>query len=185
MNRLKAKYNQEVVPALIKSLQVKTSFQVPKLQKIVVNMGVSDPQDPRARKQVMENIAEQFKIITGQKPQITKAKKAISSFKLRAGDPLGLMVTLRGEKMWQFLDKLISIVLPRVKDFRGISNTAFDGRGNYSLGLNEQIVFSELSYDQIEKVRGLQINLITNFGANEPVRTMLELLGLPFAKENK
>jgi len=157
----------------------------PKVQKIIINMGVTDPQDPRARKQVLENIVEQFRIITGQTPQLTHAKKAIAGFKLRAGDPLGVAVTLRGEKMWQFLDKLITIVLPRVKDFRGTSRTAFDGRGNYSLGLHEQIVFSELTYDQIERIRGLQINIVTNYGSDEPAFRLLQLIGMPFAKEEK
>ena len=185
MNRLKVKFNQEIVPVMQKEFGVTNTFMLPKIKKVVVNMGVSEPQDPRARKQALENIVEQFKIITGQTPQITKAKKAISSFKLRAGDPLGVMVTLRGERMWQFLDKLITIVLPRVKDFRGTSRHAFDGQGNYSLGLHEQIVFSELSYDQIERIRGLQINITTQSGSDDRSRRMLELLGMPFAKEEK
>ncbi len=130
MNRLKEKYQKEVVPTLVKEFKLSSHFEAPRLRKIVLNMGVSDPDDPRARRQVLANIAEQFKTITGQQPQITKAKKAISGFKLRAGDPLGIMVTLRGENMWNFLDKLIAIVLPRVKDFRGVSRTAFDGHAS-------------------------------------------------------
>ncbi len=185
MNRLKEQYNQTVVPTMAKEFGITNTFRLPKIKKIVLNMGVSEPQDPRARKQVMENIVAQFKIITGQAPQITHAKQAISGFKLRAGDPLGVMVTLRGERMWQFLDKLITIVLPRVKDFRGVSRTAFDGQGNYSLGLHEQIVFSELSYDQIERIRGLQINIVTQSGSDDQSRRMLELLGMPFTKEEK
>lgn len=185
MNRLKEKYNKEVVPALKKEFKVDNAFRLPRIEKIVVNMGVSDPQDARARRQAIENIMEQFKIITGQAPQMTVAKKAIAGFKLRAGDPLGVMVTLRGEKMWQFLDKLMTIVLPRVKDFRGVPRGAFDSQGNYSLGIHEQIVFSELSYDQIERVRGLQVNIVTNSGNDEQSLKMLELLGMPFAKEEK
>ncbi|MBQ6435967.1 50S ribosomal protein L5 [bacterium] len=182
MNRLKQKYNEEIVPALKKELKVKSSFQVPRLRKIVINMGVSDPADPRARKQALENIKEQIALISGQHPQVTVAKKAISNFKLREGDPMGVMVTLRGERMWQFLDKLIAIVLPRVKDFRGVSRTAFDGHGNYSLGIEEQIIFPQIEYDKIERIRGLQVNLVTNSNDKDALR-MLELLGMPFVKE--
>jgi large subunit ribosomal protein L5 len=184
MNRLKEKYQSEVVPALVKEFGWASSFQAPKIRKVVINMGVSDPDDPRARKQALENITQQFKIITGQQPQVTKAKKAISGFKLRAGDPLGIMVTLRGENMWLFLDKLLTIVLPRVKDFRGVSRTAFDGHGNYSLGLEEQIIFPEIDYDKIERIRGLQVVIVTNSEDKATFR-MLELLGMPFSKENK
>lgn len=185
MNRLKEKYQQEVVPALIKEFKLKNVFTAPKLQKITINVGVTDPQDPRARKAVIEQVEAQLAIIAGQKAQTTYAKKDIAGFKLRSGAPLGAMVTLRGERMWQFLDKLVTIVLPRVKDFRGVSRTAFDGRGNYSLGLHEQIVFSELSYDQIDRIRGLQMVMVTNSGNDEISRRMLELLGMPFEKENK
>jgi large subunit ribosomal protein L5 len=184
MNRLKERYNSEVLPSLIKKFGLNSSFEAPHLKKVVINMGVSDPDDPRARKQALENIKEQFRVITGQEPQITLAKKAIAGFKLREGDPLGVMVTLRGENMWAFMDKLLNIVLPRVKDFRGVSRTAFDGRGNYSLGLDEQIVFPEVVYDRIEKIRGLQIVMVTNSN-NEHAFAMLELLGMPFSKENK
>lgn len=181
-NRLKLKYQQEIVATLEKELAVKNPFQVPKLQKVVINMGVSDPADPRARRQALENIKEQFALITGQAPQITKAKKAISNFKLRAGDPLGVMVTLRGERMWDFVDKLVTIVLPRVKDFRGVSRTAFDGHGNYSLGIEEQIIFPQIKYDQIERVRSLQINFITN-SDDKSAFALLKALGMPFTKE--
>jgi large subunit ribosomal protein L5 len=183
MNRLKKQYQQEVVPKLQQELGVHSHFAVPKLTKIVVNMGVSEPKDPRDREKAMENIAEQFATITGQKPKITRARKAVSNFELRAGDPIGLMVTLRGERMWQFLDKLIAIVLPRVKDFRGVSRTAFDGHGNYSLGLEEQIAFPEINYDQIDQVRSLQVNLVTDTDSNQAARQLLTLLGMPFAKE--
>lgn len=184
MNRLKEKYQNEVSPSLIKNLGLKTSFEVPRLKKVVVNMGVSEPDDPRARRQALENIKEQFRAMTGQEPQITRAKKAIAGFKLRAGDPLGVMVTLRGEKMWVFVDKLLTIVLPRVKDFRGVSRSAFDGRGNYSLGLEEQIIFPEIVYDKIEKIRGLQVVMVTNSN-DKHAFAMLELLGMPFSKESK
>ena len=145
MNRLKKQYQEEVVAKLKKDLKIANVFSVPKLDKIVLNMGVADfPQNPRNRMKVIDNVVEQFKTITGQQPQVTKAKKSIAGFKLREGEPLGVMVTLRGEKMWEFLDKLIAIALPRVRDFRGVSRTAFDGNGNYNLGINEQIVFPEI-----------------------------------------
>ncbi|MGD9129469.1 MAG: 50S ribosomal protein L5 [Candidatus Woesebacteria bacterium] len=182
---LKAKYQKEITEALKKEFKYNNSFAVPKIEKIVLNMGVSDPQDPRARKKVMENIVEQFRIIAGQQPQISKAKKAIAGFKLRAGDPLGVMVTLRGKKMWQFLDKLIAIALPRVKDFRGVSRTAFDGQGNYSLGLEEQIVFPEINYDKIERIRSLQVNIVSSTKKDKEALRLLELLGMPFEKEKK
>ena len=183
MNRLKQKYQQEVKEKLQKELGITNSFAVPTIKKIVVNMGVTDPQDPKQRLTALQNIVDQFKVITGQKPQITTAKKAISGFKLRAGDPMGVMVTLRGEIMWEFLDKLISITLPRVKDFRGVSKTAFDGQGNYSLGLDEQIVFPEIEYDKIERIRGLQMVLVTSATTNEAAFKLLELLGMPFEKD--
>ncbi len=184
MNRLKEKYQQEIKQKLMKEFDLENEFAVPAMKKVVINMGVSDPEDPRERAKVLENIAQQFAAITGQKPVITKARKSVSNFGLRQGDPIGVMVTLRDEKMWQFIDKLISIVLPRVKDFRGISKTAFDGHGNYSLGLEEQIVFPEIDYDEIEKVRGLQINLVTNTDDDQQARKLLELLGFPFEKED-
>jgi large subunit ribosomal protein L5 len=185
MNRLKQKYQTKVASELKQFLGQDNDLAIPKLEKIVLNMGVSQPQEPRQRKQALENIVKQFEIISGQKPMMTVAKKSIAAFKLRAGDPLGVMVTLRGKFMWEFLDKLISIVLPRVKDFRGISKTAFDGRGNYNLGIEEQIVFPEINYDQIEKVRGLQVTLVTSTTDNQAAFKLLELLGMPFEKEMK
>ena len=184
MNRLKQRYNQEIVPAMKKELGVNSEFQVPRLHKVVINMGVSEPTDPRERRRALENIQEHIALISGQHPQITKAKKAISNFKLRAGDPMGVMVTLRGERMWQFVDKLMAIVLPRVKDFRGVSKTAFDGHGNYSLGIEEQIIFPEIEYDKIERIRSLQVNFVTNSN-DKDARRMLELLGMPFEKEER
>ena len=182
MNRLKQRYQQEIIASLKKELQLKNVFAVPKLRKVVVNMGVSDPADPRERKRALENIKAQIALITGQLPQVTTAKKAISNFKLRQGDPLGIMVTLRGERMWQFVDKLLTIVLPRVKDFRGVSRVAFDGHGNYSLGISEQIIFPEIKYDEIERVRSLQVNFITN-SSDKHAYALLAKLGMPFSKE--
>jgi large subunit ribosomal protein L5 len=178
-------YHKTVLPALQKEFEIKNILAVPRLQKIVLNLGASDPQDPRARKKALENIAEQFSLITGQKPQITLARQSISTFKLRAGDPLGVKVTLRGKKMWQFFQKLVAVALPRVKDFRGVSKTAFDGQGNYSLGLEEQIIFPEIEYDKIERVRSLQATFVTTAPNNEQARRLLELFGMPFEKEDK
>lgn len=182
MNRLKTRYQTEIAPALQKELAVKSVFQVPSLKKVVVNFGVTQPADPRARAQALENVKAQVALITGQAPQITRAKKAIANFKLRQGDPMGVMVTLRGERMWDFVDKLISIVLPRVKDFRGVSTTAFDGNGNYSLGIEEQIIFPEINYDEIESIRPLQVNFVIG-GEDKNAYRLLELLGMPFSKE--
>ncbi len=183
MNRLKRQYQQDVVSALKKEFSLSSVYAVPAILKISINVGVSQPADPRERKKVLENVAEQLEVISGQKAQITFAKKAISNFSLRQGDPLGAAVTLRGERMWQFLDKLISITLPRVKDFRGVPRNTFDGQGNYSLGIEEQIVFAELDYDKIESIRGLQVNIITNTKQDKQALRLLELLGMPFVKE--
>jgi large subunit ribosomal protein L5 len=182
-NRLKQKYETEVVPALIKEFGHKNRFAVPRVSKIVVNMGVTTPQDAKEREKAIANIVEQFAVITGQKPQITRAKQSISGFKLRKGEPVGVMVTLRGLYMWEFFDKLIGTTLPRVKDFRGIPRQAFDGQGNYNLGLSEQIVFAELNYDMIESIRGLQITLVTTSKKQPEAFRLLELLGMPFVKE--
>lgn len=183
MNRLKQKYQQELVPTLQKELKHKNVFSVVKVEKVAISMGVKDPSDPKARAKVVANIAEQFAVISGQKSKITTARKSIANFKLREGEPLGVTVTLRGEHMWEFLDKLISIALPRVKDFRGISRTAFDGQGNYSLALDEQTVFPEVEYDKIESIRGLQINIVTSTKNDKESFRMLELMGFPFEKE--
>lgn len=183
MPTLKDTYTSKVVPTLKKEFNYPSTFAVPKLQKVIVNIGVADPQDPRQRKQVIENIVEQFRQITGQQPQITLARKSIAGFKLRDGDPLGVMVTLRGRKMWEFVEKLISVALPRVKDFRGVSRTAFDGKGNYSLGIEEQIIFPEVNYDQIENVRSLQATFVTTAETNDEAFKLLEELGMPFERE--
>ena len=183
MNRLKEKYQQEVLPILMKEFSFTNQNQVAKIEKIVVNMGVTDPQEPRAREKIMPLIVKQFEDITGQHPQVTKARKAISNFKLREGDPMGVMVTLRGKSMWEFLDRLISIVLPRVKDFRGVSRVAFDGQGNYSMGIEEQISFPEIEFDQIDAIRPLQVNIVTSGKDDKETFRLLELLGVPFEKE--
>jgi large subunit ribosomal protein L5 len=183
MTILQQKYQQEVAPALTKEFKIKNVFAIPKIKKVVINIGVTQPQDPRARKAVVENIAEQFKLLSGQKPVITVAKKSISGFKLREGDPMGVKVTLRGERMWQFLIKLLNVALPRVKDFRGVSRTAFDANGNYSLGIEEQIIFPEIEYDKIESIRPLQVVIGTTAKSTDEARRLLELLGMPFSKE--
>lgn len=184
MTRLQQKYQQEVVPELMKAFGYKNPLQVTKIKKVVINMGVSDPQDPRERRKIMDNIVQQLGVIAGQRPVVTKARKSISNFKLRQGDPLGVMVTLRGKLMWEFLDKLVAITLPRVKDFRGVSRKAFDGQGNYSLGLEEQIVFPEVDYDKIDRIRGLQVNIITTNKSDAETMKLLELIGVPFEKED-
>lgn len=182
---MRTKYQQEVLPKLQKEFGHSNVFSVAKILKVAINMGVAHPADPKLREKVVENVAQQFTVISGQHAQITKAKKAISTFKLREGDPMGAMVTLRGQNMWEFLDKLVSIALPRVKDFRGISKKAFDGQGNYSLSLEEQIVFPEIEYDKIESIRGLQVNIVTSTKNDAEALRMLELLGFPFEKEEE
>lgn len=181
MNRLQQTYTSQLVPQLQKDLSISNQMAVPAVKKIVINMGVSDPTEPRPRRQAIDNILEQFKIIGGLQPQITYAKKSIAGFKLRYGDPLGVMVTLRGQHMWEFLDKLIAIVLPRLKDFRGVPRK-LDGQGNYNLGLEEQIVFPEINYDKIERIRGLQITIVTSTKNDNQAFRLLELLGMPFEK---
>lgn len=184
MTTLQTKYNNEVHKALQKEFNIKNTFAVPKLKKIVINTGITDPQDPRARRPVIDNVVAQFAQMTGQKPVITTATKSISGFKLRAGDPMGVKVTLRGEKMWEFLYKLLTVALPRVKDFRGVSRTAFDTNGNYSLGIEEQIIFPEIEYDKIESIRSLQVVICTSATTTDQARRLLELLGMPFSKES-
>ena len=183
MNRLQEKYQQTVIPALQKEFKHANALAVPKISKIVLNMGVADPADPKAREKIMPLIVKQFEVMTGQHPMVTRARQAISNFKLRKGDPMGVMVTLRGQLMWEFLDKLISLVLPRVKDFNGISRTAFDGHGNYSLGIEEQIAFPEIQFDQIDSIRGLQVNIVIANSDDQQSLKLLELLGMPFVKE--
>ena len=179
MNRLKEKYISEIVPSLREKHNYKSVVEVPKLDKIVVNMGVGDA---TTNAKLLEAAMADLEIITGQKPVATKAKKAIAGFKVRAGQSIGCKVTLRGENMYNFLDKLISITLPRVRDFRGISSKAFDGRGNYTLGLTEQLIFSEIEYDNVVKVRGMDIVFVTTAKTNEEAYDLLAAFGMPFRK---
>lgn len=180
MVRLLEKYQQHAVPQLMKKFSYKNKFSVPRLQKIVVNMGVGRAIE---NKKLVEEAAKHLSVVTGQKPLITKAKKAIAGFKLRKGQNIGCKVTLRGKRMFEFLDRLISIVLPRIKDFRGLSPKAFDGRGNYTLGLTEQIVFPEISIDTVESVQGMDITLVVTGNSNEQSCELLKLLGMPFRSE--
>lgn len=179
MARLQEKYINEVIPALQEKFGYKNVMQIPKLEKIVVNMGVGDAKD---NSKALESAVKELAAITGQKPVVTKAKKSVSNFKIREGMPIGCKVTLRGETMHHFADKLMNIVLPRVRDFRGVSINAFDGRGNYALGLKEQIIFPEIDYDKVEKVRGMDIVFVTTAKTDEECRELLRLLGMPFAK---
>ena len=179
MNRLNQKYNDEIVNKLMKKYNYKSVMQAPKLVKIVVNMGVGDAiGNPKA----LEEAVEELTAITGQKPVITKAKKSIANFKLREGMQIGCKVTLRGERMYDFFDKLVTISLPRVRDFRGVSRTAFDGRGNYTLGIKEQLIFPEINYDKVAIVRGMDIVIVTTANTNEEAYTLLEEIGMPFTK---
>ncbi len=179
MNRLKEKYNTVIIPSLREKYSYKSVMEVPKLEKIVVNMGVGDA---TSNSKMLEAAMKDMEIITGQKPVATKAKKAIAGFKVREGQAIGCKVTLRGENMYNFLDKLISITLPRVRDFRGLSNKAFDGRGNYTIGLNEQLIFSEIVYDDVVKVRGMDIVFVTTAKTNEEAYDLLKGFGMPFKK---
>ena len=177
MEILKEQYQKEVVPALMKKFNYKSVMEVPKLEKIVINVGLGDMKDnPKA----LDNTINDLKIITGQTPIVTKAKKAIAAFKIREGVNIGCKVTLRGENMYVFLEKLIRISLPRVKDFRGVSNKAFDGRGNYTLGIKEQLIFPEIEYDKIDKIRGMDIIFVTTAKTDEEAKELLSLLGMPF-----
>lgn len=179
MNRLKEKYNNEIIPSLKEKYNYSTVMAIPRLEKIVVNIGVGDASQ---NSKLLEASMRDLELITGQKPLATKAKKAIAGFKIRAGQPIGCKVTLRGEKMYNFLDKLFSIALPRVRDFRGVSSRAFDGRGNYTLGLTEQLIFSEIVYDDVVKVRGMDIVFVTTAKTNEEAYDLLKGLGMPFKK---
>lgn len=179
MNRLQEKYSKEIVPSLREKYNYKSIMETPKLDKIVVNMGVGDA---TSNSKFLEAAVNDLAVITGQKPIVTKAKKAIAGFKVRAGQAIGCKVTLRGENMYNFLDKLISITLPRVRDFRGISPKSFDGRGNYTLGLTEQLIFSEIDYDNVVKVRGMDIVFVTTAKTNEEALDLLKGFGMPFKK---
>ena len=179
MNHLREKYNKEIIPSLREKYGYKSVMEIPKLDKIVVNMGVGDA---TSNSKLLEAAMNDLEAITGQKPVATRAKKAIAGFKVREGQAIGCKVTLRGENMYNFLDKLISITLPRVRDFRGISSKAFDGRGNYTLGLTEQLIFSEIEYDNVVKVRGMDIVFVTTAKTNEEAYDLLKGFGMPFKK---
>lgn len=179
MNRLQKKYNVELAPQLMKQLGKKNVMELPRLEKIVISVTTSDAV---GNPKLLNGVVDELTAITGQKAVITKAKKAISNFKLRKGIPLGVRVTLRKEKMWAFIDKLANLTLPRVRDFRGLPNRGFDGRGNYNMGLKEQIVFPEINYDKVEKVRGLNITICTTATSDADGKALLEALGMPFRK---
>lgn len=179
MNRLLERYNETVKPNLIQKFNYTSTMQAPKIVKIVLNMGIGDAiANPKALEEAVEELTQ----IAGQKPVITKAKKSIANFKLREGMAIGCKVTLRGEKMYDFLDKLINISLPRVRDFHGVSTTAFDGRGNYTLGIREQLIFPEINFDRVNKIRGLDVVIVTTANTNQEAYALLEELGMPFAK---
>ncbi|SDW90794.1 LSU ribosomal protein L5P [Marininema mesophilum] len=178
--RLKEHYEAEISPSLMKKFEYKSSMQVPKIEKVVINMGVGEAV---ANPKVLDSAVEDLTTISGQKPVITRAKKSIAGFKLREGMPIGAKVTLRGQRMYDFLDRLINAALPRVRDFRGISPKAFDGRGNYTLGLKEQLVFPEIEYDQVDKVRGMDIIIVTTANTDEEGRELLTQVGMPFRKQ--
>lgn len=178
-SRMQVKYKEEIVSALMERFKYKNIMQVPKLDKIVINIGLGSAKDnPKA----LESALKELEIIAGQKPVITTAKKSIANFKLREGMKIGTKVTLRGEKMYDFLDRLVNIALPRVRDFRGVSASSFDGRGNYALGINEQLIFPEIVYDMIDQIRGMDIIIVTTAKTDEESKALLELLGMPFRK---
>ncbi|MBK7705348.1 MAG: 50S ribosomal protein L5 [Acidobacteria bacterium] len=177
MARLRDKYKNEIAPALAKEFGIENPMAIPKISKIVVNMGVGEA---IANSKVLDTAVEELKSVTGQKPVVTKAKKSIAAFKLRQGMSIGTMVTLRGERMYEFLDRLISVSLPRVRDFRGISGKAFDGRGNYTLGIRDQLIFPEIDFNKVDKTRGMNISIITTAQSDEQARSLLKALGMPF-----
>ena len=179
MNRLKEKYTKETVPALMSKFNYKSVMQVPKLEKIVINMGVGEAV---ANAKALDIAVEELTVISGQKPVVTRAKKSIAGFRLREGMPIGAKVTLRGERMYEFFDKLVSVSLPRVRDFRGVSKKSFDGRGNYTLGVKEQLIFPEVDYDKVNKVRGMDIVIVTTANTDEEARELLTQFGMPFQK---
>ena len=180
MARLKEQYKAEVAPALMKQFGYKSVMQIPKIDKVVINVGCGEA---RENAKVLDNVVGDLGKITGQKAVVTRARKSIANFKLREEMPIGAKVTLRGDKMWEFLDRLFNVALPRVRDFRGISADAFDGRGNYSLGIREQIIFPEIEYDKIEKLRGMNIAICTTANTDEEARELLKLMGAPFMND--
>ena len=177
--RMKKVYQKEVVPALIKEFGYKNTMQVPKMTKIVVNMGLGEAiQNPK----LLDSAVDELRAITGQHPVITRARKSIASFKLRAGMPIGCSVTLRRDRMWEFFDRLVNLAIPRVRDFRGLSDKSFDGRGNYTFGLKEQIIFPEIDYDKVEKIKGMNVTIVTTAETDEEGRALLRHLGMPFRR---
>ncbi len=178
-SRLKEKYQSEVVPALMEKFQYSNVMEVPKVEKIIINMGIGEAKE---NKKLLDSGVRELELITGQKPILTHAKKSIANFKLREGMNVGTKVTLRGEKMYDFLDKLMNISLPRVRDFRGVKPTSFDGRGNYALGIKEQLIFPEIEYDDVENVRGMDIIIVTTANTDEEAKAFLQLMGMPFKK---
>ncbi|MDU1265269.1 MAG: 50S ribosomal protein L5 [Peptostreptococcus sp.] len=178
-SRLQERYNKEVAPALMEKFGYKNIMEIPKLDKIVINMGAGDSKD---NAKALEKAIEELEKIAGQKPVTTRARKSVANFKLREGMPIGAKVTLRGDKMFYFMDKLVSVSLPRVRDFRGVNPNSFDGRGNYALGVKEQLIFPEIVYDQVDKVRGMDIIFVTTAKTDEEAREIIKLLGMPFSK---
>ena len=177
MNKLREQYQKEIIPALMKKFEYKSVMQVPKLDKIVINIGLGDlKENPKALENAMNDLMQ----ITGQKPVVTKAKKSIAAFKLREGANIGCKVTLRSDKMYDFAQKLFNVALPRVRDFRGVSNNSFDGRGNYSMGVKEQLIFPEIEYDKVDKLRGMDIIFVTTAKSDEEAKELLKLMGMPF-----
>ncbi len=179
MSRLKSIYNDEIVPAMIKKFGYKNVMEVPKLDKIVINMGVGEAKE---NAKTLDSAMKDMEVITGQKAVVTKAKNSVANFKIREGMPIGCKTTLRGEKMYDFMDRLVNLALPRVRDFRGVSADSFDGRGNYALGIKEQLIFPEIEYDKVEKVRGMDVIVVTTAKTDEEARELLKLFGMPFAK---
>lgn len=177
MARLKEKYKSEIAPAIAKEFEIKNPMAIPKIEKIIVNMGLGEAS---SNAKILDVATEELKVVTGQKPVITKAKKSIAAFKLRQGMSIGTMVTLRGDRMYEFLDRLISVALPRVRDFRGISGKAFDGRGNYTLGIREQLIFPEIDFNKVDKTRGMNISIVTTAKTDEQARSLLKAMGMPF-----
>ncbi len=178
MARLKDLYKNEVAPALMEKFKYKSVMQIPKLEKVVINMGIGEAKDnPKA----LENAVEELATISGQKPVVIKAKKSVAAFKVRKGMNIGVKVTLHGDRMYEFLDRLFNIALPRVRDFRGVSDKSFDGRGNYALGIREQLIFPEINYDKVDKVRGMDVIIVTTAKTDEEARELLRLMGMPFA----
>jgi large subunit ribosomal protein L5 len=175
--RLKERYQKEIAPAIAKEFAIKNPMAVPRLDKVVVNMGMGEA---IANAKILDTAADELRAITGQKPVVTKAKKSIASFKLRQGMPIGTMVTLRGDRMYEFLDRLVSVALPRVRDFRGVSPKAFDGRGNYTIGVREQLIFPEIDFNKVDKLRGMNISIVTTAATDELARALLKALGMPF-----